>query len=98
MQVITTIVSIVLLLWSSAAKPTHAQCPVGWYVDGAQPSGVFSCAKTPPRDVCDSKAGCGAADQEPDPHVTSRLYCTGGTVPIVALDGRSVGCQRAPRE
>lgn len=76
----------------SLAMPSHASCPAGFYVGGARPSGVYSCVRTPARDVCDTKGGC--ADITRDPRFDGRLWCTGGAVAIVSFDGRSVGCQR----
>ena len=78
-------VLIILLLLS------RASCPPGWSVNGIRPSGEYECLGElrPP--------GCGEPDATSPPCMRpassrGRLYCTGGTIPIV-VDHKTVGCQ-----
>lgn len=92
MEIILALASEVLLLWAMATHPIRGHCPKAWYVEGVQPAGDYACVKTPARNVCDTKAGC-AGDEPRDPRLRSRIYCTGGSVPVV-VDDRTVGCTR----
>lgn len=76
----TILAMLIATLW----RPTHATCPRGWFVDGAQRVGTFECAQrsdAPDFDVVDA-GFC----------VRSRLYCTSGAVAVAS--GTSVWCQR----
>ncbi len=83
--------TLVILGLAAIVHPTRAQCPTGWHVANAKPSGAFSCGKAPPRGVCETTAGC--SDPARDPEIRGQLYCTGGSQPIQGNDGRTVGCQ-----
>jgi len=73
----------------------HMSCPVGTYVDGVRPNGMSACVTAPPPG-CDEPAGT-AREQRPcvydERRTAFRIYCTGGTRPIV-IDARTIGCQR----
>lgn len=81
------LVSLVVIANSTLARPTRATCPAGWWVNGITPAGYFACYLTeltrewPP------------IDAEPTAVIGSRIYCTGGSHPIV-VSARVVGCQR----
>lgn len=90
-EVIFALVSVVLLVAAMLIRPAAARCPGDWYTaDGIKPSGEFGCS-APPRGLEGSDNG---NDVQPDAYgVKSRIYCTGGAVPIV-VDSRTVGCTR----
>lgn len=76
-DVLAALASIFLLCWSCALRPTRARCPDAWWVNGVRPSGVWGCRPADGRDL----------------EIQSRVYCTGGSIPIV-VDDRTVGCTR----
>jgi len=87
-EVLGSFVSILLLLAAMVVRPARATCPEPtrmWYVEGIPRSGVFTCKRTPTGHENDSPERPG--------RITSRIYCTGGSLPIV-VDFRTVGCQR----
>jgi hypothetical protein len=84
----TSIVELMILVVLVALA--RARCPEGWSVNGIRPDGSYECLSPIPR-------GCGepVGDSPPCPPTTlsrGRIYCTGGSVPIV-VDNRTVGCQ-----
>jgi hypothetical protein len=76
-DVTALLASIFLLCWACATRPTHARCPPDWWINGVRPSGELGCRPADGRDI----------------EIHSRIYCTGGSVPIV-VDDRTVGCTR----
>lgn len=92
--------SIGLLCWSMATRPAVARCPVGAYVNGVRPSGAYECRRAPGGDpLYDGAAGYPDRAVDRPGWYIGRIYCTGGSHPIVVLaardgDARSVGCQR----
>ena len=91
LDVLAAIGTIALLLVAMCARPLEGQCPRGFYVDGVRPSGVYGCIPAPPREP-DARGHEPDPPPRNDPEVESRIYCTGGTIPIVCND-RVVGCQ-----
>lgn len=87
-EVVAVLVSFVLAL----ALPSRAQCPVGWSLhEGVRRSGEFACYGPLAERCGDARE---YTDPCPKPEITrSRIYCTGGSRPIV-VDFRTVGCQR----
>jgi hypothetical protein len=95
------IASRVILLIAFVIRPTSARCPEHWHHSGIRPSGDFECTREP----VGSKDMDGTW-QHPERSVVppgalqGRIYCTGGTEPIVVTDratrsaARTVGCQR----
>lgn len=87
-ETLCTLGSLLVLMWSMAAHPQHARCPQGaWYVNGIRPSGAYECRRD----------SIGPNDEAPTPPgvIYGRLYCTGGSHPIVDINsGKAVGCQR----
>ena len=82
---------VVMSVW--VVKPRSAQCPDRWYLDtGIRPSGAFRCVPDLVGDVNDPAGGVDRAVQPPG-EITGRIYCTGGSVPIV-VDYNTVGCTR----
>jgi hypothetical protein len=77
------LLSLVTIAWCGLAKPNRIGCAPGWYAEGVRPSGetVF---RRSPRVVPD--------DDDPAGAIGARIYCTGGTRPIV-VDYRTVGCE-----
>lgn len=62
-------------------RPVRAACPPAWHHDGVRRSGAFECTRSP------------VGDTWPPGRLEGRIYCTGGTVPVVVTE-RVVGCQR----
>jgi hypothetical protein len=94
------IASVILLCYSMAVEPDHAECWPGWYVANLRPSGVYTCMRVPCGDPLYDGAG-GFPDRTVDlsGEIRGRIYCTGGSHPIVVLarrdaDARVVGCTR----
>jgi hypothetical protein len=89
---------VVLLCWSMLMQPAAALCIQGWYLNGVHPDGVYECLRAPGGDPLYDGAG-GFPDRTVDRPgwYRGRVYCTGGTHPIVVLEdreARTVGCQR----
>lgn len=87
------LVTLVLLAAVSIVQPTRAIAPIGWYVNGVAPDGIYRVRKAPDRERPCSLGWNGCIDNEPEREFRSRIYCTGGAYPIVVSD-RIVGCQR----
>lgn len=79
--------SVLILLWLSITRPIVVKCPHGWRnYDGVRRTGDFSCAP--------AMTGSGENDEPESPwRLQLRVYCTGGSEPIVVSE-RVVGCQR----
>lgn len=77
------LLSLAVLAVASVVQPRRARCPGGMYVEGVRPSGSFECRVAPrfERDI------------PPDVEIAGRIYCTGGSRPIV-VDSKTVGCMR----
>ncbi len=94
-------VSMFLVIVTSIARPTSARCPDGFYLSegirtqplGREPVGSFACERPPIGGDDDVLTGKSTARSRPGV-IRSRIYCTGGTIPIVRRDGVTVGCQR----
>lgn len=94
MQAVALICSIVALAWAAATTPTSGRCAPGWHLaTGIRQDGTFSCFAPLPECCGDSKGECELVPCPPHVEIRSRIYCTGGTVPIV-VDHETVGCQR----
>lgn len=86
--------TLVLQVLAMLVTPARATCPSGHYVNGIRPSGAFSCLPTPVGDPeYDGTYGKPDRSVQPPGELESRIYCTGGTHPVVR-DHRTVGCQR----
>jgi hypothetical protein len=77
------LLTIAVMTVASLVQPRRARCPDGMYVNGVRPSGAFECRIAPKL----------KHEAPPDSELGGRIYCTGGTRPIV-VDYRTVGCQR----
>lgn len=94
------VLSVALLCCSAVRRPAAARCPVGWYVNGVRPTGVYECRRAPGGNpLYDGAAGYPDRTVDRPGWYRSRVYCTGGARPIVVLAGRErdarvVGCQR----
>lgn len=86
--------TVLVLCLAMATQPRRASCPVGWYVNGIRPTGSFECRPIPIGNP-DYDGTWGKPDRsiERPGAILGRLYCTGGTHPIVRNE-RTVGCQR----
>ncbi len=94
-EILTSIASIVCLLWAMATHPTKAQCPKGWWLPyGVRETGEYRCLPVSVGGDDDVLTGKDTGYQ-PLGEIRSRIYCTGGTRPIIdQRTGRGVGCQR----
>lgn len=94
----TSLLTIIVLLISMATKPQHAKCPAGFVVANVrtssqlEPRGTFTCDRPALGGDSDVKTGKITARPQPG-EIKGRLYCTGGSSPIV-VDSRTVGCSR----
>jgi hypothetical protein len=96
MQLALLPLSLIMMLLSAMCQYQRGGCPPGWYVDGCQANGVYACHIDPPPEIPARGPRGGWVDlsQPLDLEYRSRIYCTGGAVPISLPDGRTVGCQR----
>jgi hypothetical protein len=88
------LLSLVLLAAAFILQPAAAQCPPGHGLrTGIRRSGLFECWPTPVGSMdWDGTYGRPERSVQPDGVLESRIFCTGGSVPIV-VDARTVGCQ-----
>lgn len=89
-EILCLIASVAILCWSMATHPSRVECPRGWYAEGVRPDGETRCRPTPARD-CPTTAQCD--DGWLPGALEDRVWCVGGTVPVVDDDGRVVSCQ-----
>jgi hypothetical protein len=82
------IASAIIAVASCTYRPDRAQCAEGYYVNGVRGDGRFECLRSPPVAKRDCTQPTG-----PSLGIVSRIYCTGGSRPIV-VDQRTVGCIR----
>lgn len=76
-----------------AVRPRVGRCPTGWYANGVRPWGSYECRPAlgdPAHDLQDARDRVFIDD---DRAIRDRIYCTGGSHPIV-VDDVTVGCQR----
>lgn len=97
-DLVCAIATTALLCCSAGVRPKAGRCPPAWYVNGIRPSGTYECLRIPGGDPQYDGAG-GWPDRAIDlpGSLRSRIYCTGGSHPIVVTsdrEGRAVGCQR----
>jgi hypothetical protein len=94
-EIVFTMITVLVLLFAAFERPTRLHAPRDWYFEGIRPDGETTLKPNPP-------LGCGeptgtAAEQRPCPDdhraIGARIYCTGGSVPIV-VDDQTVGCTR----
>ncbi len=91
-EIAITVYGILVTVLASITMPTTASCPMNMYVEGVRPSGVTRCVRPLPDDP-----NHWPGEPEPEPsrledEIPLRIYCTGGTIPIV-VNERTVGCQ-----
>ncbi len=71
----------------SFARPFMITCPHGWWIDGVRPSGASACLYTPGREDWP------AITDRPVIAIDVRIYCVAGERPLV-IDERSIACVR----
>lgn len=92
--------SLAMLCCSAVTRPRAARCADGFYVNGIRPSGVYECRRAPGGNpLYDGAAGYPDRTVDRPGWYRSRIYCTGGSRPIVVLaqrdrDARVVGCTK----
>lgn len=79
---------------STFGCPDHARCVAGWYLNGVRPSGEFECRPVLGDAASDLDDARARRDFHDERAVRGRIYCTGGSHPVIGADGASVGCQR----
>ena len=86
--------SLAMLFLAMATTPTRAVCPPGWYLNGVRSSGAYCCVRTPVGDPdWDGTWQRPERSVQPPGELCGRIYCTGGSRPIV-VNERVAGCQR----
>ena len=93
-DVILSFVTALLLLVAVAARPEHGRCAPGFHADGIRRSGYFECARPYGCRDAQGPRGGWTSTCAGEERVGSRIYCTGGTQPVLDGDGVTVGCQR----
>lgn len=88
-DLIASLLTLAILATAAHQRPARAVCPKPrWYLNmGIRSDGTYQCA--PPL------RGRENDDEQPPGALRSRIYCTGGMLPVVR-DYRTVGCQRNP--
>lgn len=92
---LSCLASIVILLSTFVTRPVAARCPGGWYINsGIRRDGSFTCAPKLSGDpLYDGAGGYPERGLEPPGILAGKIYCTGGSVPIV-VSSTVVGCSR----
>lgn len=85
------LLSIACMLAAMATHPSRGRCPPRWRNDGVRGDGRFECVR-PLEGGYDDVPGSRDASYQPPGELLGRIYCTGGSVPIV-VDERTVGCE-----
>jgi hypothetical protein len=89
--IVTGLVAAIIALIVSLVWTPIARCPDGYYVNGVRPSGRSTCREVPPTRDCGEPKWSPPC---PEPRTFPvRIYCTGGSVPLV-LDDATIGCMR----
>lgn len=83
--------SVVCLCAAMVAQPQRARCPPRWRNDGVRRDGSFECLR-PLVGGVDDQPGTEDNAVQPPGELLGRIYCTGGSVPVV-VDARTVGCE-----
>jgi hypothetical protein len=93
-EALCSLATAALLLAAMVVEPTRARCPAGWYVNGVKPTGRFECLRVPGGNpLYDGAGGWPNRAIDYPGSLRGRIYCTGGTHPVV-VNYRVVGCQR----
>lgn len=90
------LILLALLAFFAAAvlRPPRMRCLPGFHADGVRRSGYFECARPYGcRDMRGPRGGWTSTCDGEDRY-GGKLWCTGGTEPILDRDGCTVGCQR----
>lgn len=88
---IDDLISALVLLVMGLVLPHRATCPDGYYASGVRPDGRSTCREIPPTRDCGEPKW-----SPPCPEPRSfpiRIYCTGGTIPLVDAAGVTISCQ-----
>lgn len=91
-ELVFGILSALVLVAGMALRPARARCPQGFHNDGVRlETGRFDCRRPPGKpDWTGTGPDLGVV---PPGTLSGRIYCTGGTSPVVVSE-RIVGCQR----
>lgn len=88
----TRLISIAIIGWAILTHPRAAACPIGWWVNGISPAGIYECRPVlgdPERDLEDAHARRDLGDERA---IRGRIYCGWRVTPIV-VDAQHVGCR-----
>lgn len=91
-EILLAMVSAIVLIAGVAIRPHRAACPQGFSHQGVRlETGRFDCRRPPGKpDWTGTGPDLGVV---PLGTLSGRIYCTGGTSPVVVSE-RIVGCQR----
>lgn len=93
-EIFFVVVSIFTLTFSEMTRPTRATCPKGWSLAlGIRVDGTFACRPAIVGGDDDVLTG-GTTSVQPPGTIYRRIYCTGGSLPVINASGLTVGCQR----
>lgn len=94
-RALAALVTCAALTYAWCVHPARARCPAGHDLrTGIRRDGHFECWPAVVGDpLYDGAAGYPERGRQSDAILTGRIYCTGGTQPII-VDYRTVGCQR----
>lgn len=90
---IFAIVTLIVLFTVAVIRPERIRAPVGYNVEGVRPDGSTTIRVAPPRSCGEPIPPNNQPCTHRDRSFGARIYCTGGTLPIV-VDERTIGCQR----
>ncbi|HUS27574.1 MAG TPA: hypothetical protein VMZ53_03675 [Kofleriaceae bacterium] len=91
-DVISLVMSTLVLLSSMVTQPQRASCPRSWVIGTGVRGGVFMCQP--------DRIGCDYLDrvcEQPPGFVIGRVYCGPGLEPALTRYADGVRCQRQPR-
>ncbi len=88
-------ISLLIFFVAAVNRPDRGSCPDGYGTNGINRAGVYECRPRSLRpDVPVSARQQVDNDETLDArHLASRIWCTGGSVPVAGNDGTTVGCQ-----
>lgn len=96
---IAYLLSVAVVFVGIVTRPRSAQCPSGWWMNGARPSGEFGCRPTPRLRASEEARGPyhpEPLDPDEDVEVYGHVFCDPGDEPRVMSDGVHVACWRKP--
>lgn len=93
---ITWLVSVLLIVSSSIARPRSARCPDGWFAAGVPPHGSSWCQLDTGEPGLCVRAGT-KCPEEDIPRLPIRVWCRGGEMALLTDNDRNIGCRARSR-